>query len=438
MHRYAWILPFLFAIIKGNSQDFIPMIKQAWEGNEQLQSKYFDLQAAENEMKEAKAMYGPTASLNLQYTLARGGRTIDFPIGDLMNPAYQALNFLTNSTAFPTIQNETINFLPNNFYDAKISIQQPIYYPDLSLNKQLKLIESDVKNIQLKAFKRQIAKEVMVGYINHQSALEVRKIYDASDTLLAEAVRSTSSMVKNGVALPSALNRIESQRASLEAQKIQGDADIYATKAYLQFILNKEVSANDRVDLNGLPSLNISSPKVREEVQQFERVIDMVSLSEQKENNFFKPKIGVQLDLGSQEFDFGFQPYALLGLNMTVNLFDTNRHAHRSDKVKAEMKSFEAQKNYVTQQFDLQQGISLNNLKAAIAQANTFQSRIASSKKLYDEIFRKYKEGSANYIELIDAQNNLTSTELQYNLARYNAWMKWAEHQYTTCAIYID
>ena len=83
----------------------------------------------------------------------------------------------------------------------------------------------------------------------------------------------------------------------------------------------------------------------------------------------------------------------------------------------------------------LQQKVSEENLKAAIIQANVFEARIKATKKLYDEVFIKYKEGSAGYIELIDAQTQYTQIRIQHLLANNNAWMKWAEYVYVA-AIY--
>ncbi|MBK9580560.1 MAG: hypothetical protein IPO48_01055 [Saprospiraceae bacterium] len=49
--------------------------------------------------------------------------------------------------------------------------------------------------------------------------------------------------------------------------------------------------------------------------------------------------------------------------------------------------------------------------------------------------FLSNKEGSAGYIELIDAQTQYTQIRIQHLLANNNAWMKWAEYVYVA-AIY--
>ena len=160
-------------------------------------------------------------------------------------------------------------------------------------------------------------------------------------------------------------------------------------------------------------------------------------LSSENQKQFFIPKIGAQLDLGSQAFNFGFSPYVLLGLNIDLNLYDHNRHNHKIDAAKADLQAQQSQYSQVAQQLNLQEKVSLNNLTAAIAQANTYEARIDASKKIYKEVFTKYKEGTSNYIELLDAQTQITNTEIQYQIAKLNAWLKWSEHLFNTASIQI-
>jgi len=65
-----------------------------------------------NGLEVARSMFLPNITFDLTYSHADGGRSIDLPIGDMLNPVYATLNQLTNSPNFPQIQNEQINFLP--------------------------------------------------------------------------------------------------------------------------------------------------------------------------------------------------------------------------------------------------------------------------------------------------------------------------------------
>jgi hypothetical protein len=53
-------------------------------------------------------LYLPNISFGASYSLSDGSRTIDLPLGDLLNPVYKSLNQLTSSTAFPKLQNQSV------------------------------------------------------------------------------------------------------------------------------------------------------------------------------------------------------------------------------------------------------------------------------------------------------------------------------------------
>src|SRR3546814_20475137 len=71
-------------------------------------------------LETSKSFYLPSVSFQTAYSTANGGRNIPLPLGDLLNEAYATLNQLTGTQRFPQLQNESINFLPYNYYDAKI------------------------------------------------------------------------------------------------------------------------------------------------------------------------------------------------------------------------------------------------------------------------------------------------------------------------------
>jgi outer membrane protein TolC len=434
---FSLILLVLTGMLK--AQDFSVLIEKSWQNNDQLKARHFQLQQAEAALREAKSMYGPMVSFGAQYTLAAGGREINLPVGDLLNPVYSTLNLLTGTNNFPTIENSSEQFLPNNFLDARVRIQQPIYYPELAINKQLQSRKIDLKALEIKAYKRLLAKEVMTAYLQWQLAQQSVAIYEEADDLLEVAYRTTNSLYQNGKALPSALSRIRSEQANSQAQIIEAKNQEENAWQLLVFLLNDPGISRDQVAVNipELPNM-ASSIGVREELQQLDVGIDMQNLAIKKENQFYLPRLGVQLDAGSQDFDFNWKPYALFGVNLEWNIYDFNRHKHKKDQALAAVEAQKQERAYVQNQLSLQNTIAQNNLLAAIGQANTYEPRIASAQKTYDEVMKKYRNGIANYLELIDAQTQWTVAALSYMLARNNAWIRWVEMQYVTASYPIN
>jgi outer membrane protein TolC len=343
---------------------------------------------------------------------------------------------LTQSNSFPNISNVEEQFLPNNFYDLRFRITQPIYYPDLAINKKLKSESVLLKTLEIKALKRVIVKDVMNAYFSSESVKKMAEIYTTSDSLLIEAERVTRSLIKNGTALPTALSRIETQRAILSSQKYDIEAQIKNADNYIMFLVGEKFEGPKL--LRELPVVDSGKFNEREEILQVNQGYKMLNLALEKENNFYKPKVGIQLDLGSQDFDFGIEPYVLAGLNIEMNLFDNNKHNHKKSSVKAELAATELQKNFTEDQINLQIQMTKENLHAAIKQAEIYSVRIDAVEKMYKEVFKKYKEGTVNYLELLDAETQTTQIRLQYILAQQNAWMKWADYIYATASYPIE
>jgi len=435
MKTFFQIFVFLILSDVTFGQDFMPMIQKVWQNNQQLAAKDFEIKSAISLLEEAKSMYGPSVLFNAQYTLSTGGRTILFPIGDLLNPVYNSLNKLNNNSAFGQLENQTINFLPNNFNDIKFKIQQPIYMPDIAINRSLKEGQLRLKELELKSYKRLLSKEIMTAYFSKEQAIALTKILESSGILLTEALRTTQSMITNGIALPSSRLRIEAQQAQLSAQIIEANSQVTNANLYIQFLLGDTV--NQEISLPELPTLDLETSQVREEILQLQEANSIMALAVKKEDQFYKPSFGVALDVGSQAFNFGFSPYAFLGLNFEINLYDHKRHQKRKDAAISNMQANSANQKQVADQFALKSKMSENNLIAAIDQAHTFARRISSAERNYKDVFTKYKAGTAGYLEIIDAENLLTSTKVQYALAKFNAWSKWSEYQYDTAKLDI-
>src|SRR5271154_1041841 len=86
-------------------------------------------------LDQARALYLPSLDFAARYTSANGGRTINFPIGDLLNPVYATLNQITGTSRFPTVQNQEINFQRSREQDTQLSLTQPLYDARISASR---------------------------------------------------------------------------------------------------------------------------------------------------------------------------------------------------------------------------------------------------------------------------------------------------------------
>ncbi|MDP5139736.1 MAG: transporter, partial [Spirosomaceae bacterium] len=76
-------------------------IQQGISSNLSLQQQNIQLEKAVNSIAIARSNLAPKITFAPTYSLAAGGRKLDFPIGDLLNPVYTTLNQLTRTENFP-------------------------------------------------------------------------------------------------------------------------------------------------------------------------------------------------------------------------------------------------------------------------------------------------------------------------------------------------
>ncbi|MEL7361972.1 MAG: TolC family protein [Bacteroidota bacterium] len=120
-------------------------VAEALASNLALQQEALDLDAARYALDAARRSFFPTLSVEARFSRAGGGRTIDLPLGDLLNPAYSTLNDLLaaqgEAPSFPTLSNETIPFLREQEQETRLRVVQPLYQPRLNaavrLNRHL-------------------------------------------------------------------------------------------------------------------------------------------------------------------------------------------------------------------------------------------------------------------------------------------------------------
>jgi len=180
-------------------------VRMALEANPRVREKTSLEASSAAALEHAARLGGPKVNFLTSYTLATGGRSADFPVGDMLNPVYAALNELTGTNQFPQIENQAVPFLPSNFYDARFNVSQPVIQPQLRVNRMIKEEEVTRSTLQTDQVRRDIIREVKTAYYRWLQARDGIAIFDEGLALLQENKRVTQSLLANGQAIPSAV-----------------------------------------------------------------------------------------------------------------------------------------------------------------------------------------------------------------------------------------
>ncbi len=416
-------------------------IRDAWQNNHGLQEKQFQAQKAEIAADEARRLNLPTATFGVNYSLAAGGRSIDLPLGDLLNPVYNTLNDLTGTNQFSPLKNVKEQLAPNNFYDAKVRVVQPVFNRDIYYNQQIKKEQVNLQGIDINQTRRQLARDIKLAYFQYLQAAEAIRIYKTGLELLAESKRVNQSLVTNGAALPGVLVRLDGETSALQAQLDQAQVAAQNAAAWFNHLLQRDYAAPIIIDslFLDIPGRTLETQAgSREELQQLESAARIQNLVLAQQESYAKPKVGAQLDLGSQGFNFEWGGYALLGVSVEIPIYAGKRNLLKIQQTKLELNALQAKKEQVRDFIALQAATNRNSLEAHFSAFNSYSDQIRSARRYYSDIQRRYREGQANFIEVLDARTQVTNAELQQSIARYKVWWQLAEIEFADAAYPLD
>lgn len=433
MIKKAIILTAVLLGHQGYSQSKLDgYIETGLKNNEVIKQHNFDINKSMYALKEARSLFYPTVSLNGSYTVAEGGRTIDIPIGDLMNPVYSTLNQMTNSNAFPALENQSVLINPDNFYDAKIHTTMPLLNFEIIYNERIKNQQTSLQKIELEIYKRELVKEIKIAYYKYLQSIEGIKIYQDALALVKENQRVNQSLFKNDK-----INRTAVLRSDNEVIRIQANLETAKqvsnnAKSYFNFLLNEKLDSNIETDNNDTLPIDAITDNTqnREELLKLTQVKELNETVDKLTQAHWFPTLSGFADFGFQDFDFEVNKdsrYYFAGLGLQWNIFSGNKNKYKLKQVEEDSKKISSQTDNVRQQLLLQFQVSQNNLKSALEQFYANKNQKESSKKYNDDITKLYKEGQAIYIELLDAQNQWVNAQLNTNIALYNSWIAYAE-----------
>ncbi|QXU49937.1 TolC family protein [Chryseobacterium sp. D764] len=402
------------------------------ENNEVIKQKNFDINKSLYALKEAQSLFSPNVAFVTNYTIADGGRTIDIPIGDMLNPVYSTLNQITNSNAFPQLQNQSVLINPNNFYDVKLHTTMPLLNYEIIYNKKIKAQQTTMQKIELEIYQRELVKDIKIAYYKYLQSVEGIRIYENALAIVKENQRVNRSLFKNDKINRTAVLRSDNEVTRIEANLETAKNTSKNAKSYFNFLINQKLDSEIEIDENmELPTEMITeNTSSREELKQLGQAKEINENVYQLTRSSWFPKLSGFADLGLQDFDFKVEKssrYYFAGLSLEWNIFSGNKNRYKLKQVDEDSKKISSQIDNVKQQLLLQFEVSQNNLKSALEQYESDKKQKETAKKYNGDVTKLYKEGMAIYIELLDAQNQVVNTQLNANISLYNSWIAFAE-----------
>jgi outer membrane protein len=405
-----------------HAQSLEDYVQEGLKSNLVLQQKAVTLQQAQQSLTIAKSYFLPTVSMLADYTSGEGGRSIAIPVGDLLNPVYTSLNEMTQSDAFPQVENVEQNFFPKNFYDAKVRTSVPLVNTDLMMNRAIQGQRVMLQQFEVDAYKRQLVLDIKTAYYNYLAAEAAVKIYESALTLVERNVQVNESLLRNGKSLPANVLRSKSELERIKSEFNNARNQVTNAQQYFNFLLNRDLHSSI-VTSTTLEAIAVGDTVTvsnnREEIQMVKTLQEINKSTLQMSRLSRLPKVSAFLDLGTQASDWKFNSdsrYYLVGVQLSIPIFQGFRNDIAIRQNKLEIQKTEHQLLNTRRQLELAMTRSKNQLQTSIQNYHAAQEQLKSAQSYFNLVEKGYKEGVNSLIEFLDARNQLTSSSLQLNL----------------------
>jgi outer membrane protein TolC len=141
------------------------------------------------------------------------------------------------------------------------------------------------------------------------------------------------------------------------------------------------------------------------------------------------------LDLAAQDFDFKVNSssfFYLGGVQMTVPIFSGNRNLYKIKGSELDIRQAELNQNQARRQIEMAAFTARSNARNLYGNYLATIRQEEASARYFTLIDRGYREGVNSFIELLDARNQLTQSQLQLALNKFRFLAAIADYERQT------
>ncbi len=414
-------------------------LEEGITGNLSLKQQNLEIEKALKGIEIARTNYFPLVNFAPTYSVAFGGRKIEIPIGDLLNPVYSTLNQLTGSNAFPQVENASEQLAPMNFHDTKLEIKMPLFNTDIRYNVALQKDLLVTEEAKRKFLEYELRHAIEAAYYQYLQSLEAVKIYENSEKLLESSLNLNQKLVRHEEALKDVVLSSEYELSKVQQGKAEAEKNSRVARAYFNFLLNRNLEEPVQADtalFQSLPAVmplqdyTESSFRNRPEFEQLNAGLKTTqTLLQMQEKNALLPQVFLGANTGFQGFGYTFrdQAYMVAQVGMTWPIFHAGEKKMKIQQTRISGEILRTKTEEVKKQVEIQVYRNFRELETAVSALQSKERDLAKTEKIFALVNSRYKNGAAIPLEVHKAQNDQLISQLGHSLGRLDVWLKYAE-----------
>ncbi len=409
-------------------------------------------------LDQARARYLPAIDLSLRYSRADGGREIDFPVGDLLNPVYASLNSLLEASGQPApfqpIDNVSVPFLRDREQESVVTLTQPLYDARLAAGARAAAGEYDAARFGLDALRVRVTRDVRQAYLRWLATQASVEILESSLGAAEENQRVNDSLYRNGRVTRDVVLRAEADVLEIEQQLAAARGGARVARNYVNLLRNAALdtpltpAAVSDADVSRIrdalirraggaardrTTLQDAAVERRPELRQIDSGLEASAAAQDLARAAFKPQLALAVDAGIQGEEYGFSDedrFVLASVVLRFNFFRGGADRAALREARERTSELQAARALAEQQIRLEVLQAVTDFEVAEATLRTTAKRVAAADGAFGIARRKRDLGQIPPVEFIDARRALTSAQLSEQVTRFEALAALAQVEY--------
>ncbi len=423
--------PYASAVLEG-------YIRDGLANNLALRQETLEINRVTESLNQARSLFYPRVAFNPTYSVAAGGRRLQFPVGDLLNPVYRTLNQMTGGDQFPTnIPNVNEQLAPNNFHDTKLTVQYALFNTDIQYNYLIQKQFLSAQEARKRVIENELRYNIATAYYQYLQTLDAIRIFANSRDVLTALVRLNEKLVSNNVATKEIVTSARYEISKVDQQMANAEKNRETARAYVNFLLNRDLTAEVEVDSSltqilpesneNLADLQQTALRGRQELAQLGGSLRAAQTAVRlNEANAKVPNLYVGANGGFQGFGYTLrnQAYVVALVGLQWDIFRGYEKRSKIQQAKVQTDLLHTRLQEVQRQIQLQVLQAYYDLDAANESLVATQSGMVNADATFRVIDSKYRNGQSLLIEFLRFQNDRLTAQVQHSLARMDVLVK--------------
>lgn len=415
-------------------------VREALRHNPVMEAGMQALLARDLERRSARARRLPSLDLSARYSRQTGGRSIDFPAGQLFNPIHATLNDLLadrgDPPMFPTdVQDIEEPLLRPREQDTRLQLRAPLYAPELGAAIAAAVAETRAESARLEATARNLVREVKRAYFAAARSAAAEDILEASRGLLAEDERIAGVLLREGSATEDRVLRARAEVLAVEQRLDAARARTRQARRQLARLLDRDNAAGldlpevapatllaEEQPAGAAPPPPEDETPPRPELERLSSAVEAAEAGADARRAQSLPQLSLAADYGIEGEDYRLSrdaDFATVSLVLQWNLFDFGARRASRDAAEAEAARLRAERTDLEARLRQALTSAREDLAVARRAQATAAARVEAAEAAFRIAERKREENSLSQVEFLDAERALTEARLNLVISHF-------------------